>query len=122
MRSPIQPRFQNHFWPLRFALRVYKSFLFGNRPDNLEGQLRKLRVSKHFLKAELLQLELINLFAKDLLFIKNLEIEKTKPTFLISVFQVEYLVVLVSSISNFFCNKMSLANKWMWKKIPFCCN
>ena len=44
---------------------------------------------------------------------KKLEIEKTKPTFIISVLKVEYYVVLVSSISNFFTNKTSLANKWM---------
>ena len=44
---------------------------------------------------------------------KNLEIDKTKPTFIISILKVEYWVVLVSSISNFFTNKNSLANKWM---------
>ena len=44
---------------------------------------------------------------------KKKEIEKTKPTFIISVLKVEYLVVLVSSISNFFTNKTSLANNWM---------
>ena len=31
-------------------------------------------------------------------------------------------MVLVSSISNFFINKISRANKWMWKKIPTCSN
>ena len=74
------------------------------------------------IKAELLQLKLIHLFARDILLIKRLEIGKTKPTFIISVLRVEYSVVLVSSISNFFCNKMSLANKWMRKKIPSCSN
>jgi hypothetical protein len=44
---------------------------------------------------------------------KKLEIEKTKPTLIISVLKVDYYVVLVSSISNFFNNKTSLANKWM---------
>ena len=44
---------------------------------------------------------------------KKLEIEKTKPTFIISVLKVEQYVVLVSSISNFFSSKTSLANKWM---------
>jgi hypothetical protein len=39
-----------------------------------------------------------------------------------SVLKVEYYVVLVSSISNFFTNNMSLANKWMRKKIPSFCN
>jgi hypothetical protein len=44
---------------------------------------------------------------------KKLEIEKTKPTFIISVLKVGYYVVLVSLISNFFNDKTSLANKWM---------
>ena len=43
---------------------------------------------------------------------KKLEIKKTKPTFIISVLKFEYYVVLVSSVSNFFTNKTSLANKW----------
>ena len=47
---------------------------------------------------------------------KKLDIEKTKPTFIISVLKVEYWVVLVSSISNFFSNKIYHANKWMKKK------
>ena len=71
---------------------------------------------KQHSKAELLQLKLIHLFARELFLMKKLEIEKTKPTFIISVLKVEYQVVLVSSISNFFINKMSLANKWMRKK------
>ena len=53
---------------------------------------------------------------------KKLEIEKTNPTFIMSVLKVEYSVILVSSISNFFINKMALANKWMRKKIPSFCN
>ena len=68
-------------------------------------------------KAELLQkgiFFLIRLFARDFLVTKKLEIEKTKPTdFILSVFKVDYLVVFVSSISIFFANKTSLANKWM---------
>ena len=43
-------------------------------------------------KAELLQegiFFLIHLFARDVLVIKKLEIEKTKPTFIISVLKVE---------------------------------
>ena len=67
-------------------------------------------------KAELLQegiLCLIHLFARDVLIIKKLEIEKTKPTFIISVLKAKYYVVLVSSISNIFTNKTSLANKLM---------
>ena len=41
-------------------------------------------------KAKLLQLKLIQIFATDILLMKKLEIEKTKPTFIISVFKVEY--------------------------------
>ena len=44
---------------------------------------------------------------------KKKEIEKTNPAFIISVLKVEYLVVLVSSIFNFFTNKTSLVNKWI---------
>ena len=53
---------------------------------------------------------------------KKLEIEKTKPSFIISVSKVGNQVVLFSSISNFFTIKTSLANKWMRKKIPSCSN
>ena len=44
-------------------------------------------------RAELLQegiFFLIILFARDVLIMKKLEIEKTKPTFIISVLKVEY--------------------------------
>ena len=44
-------------------------------------------------KAELLQegiFFLIHLFARDVLVMKKLEIEKTKPTFIISALKVEY--------------------------------
>ena len=48
---------------------------------------------------------------------KKLEIEKTKPTFIISTFKTDIIKVgLVFSISNFFVTKMSLSNKWMRKK------
>ena len=44
---------------------------------------------------------------------KKLEIEKTKPTFIISVLKVDIIKVgLVFSISNFFIAKTSLANNW----------
>ena len=69
-------------------------------------------------KAKLLQLKLLQIFARDIFLMKKLEIEKTKPTFIISVLKVEYQVVLVSSISNSFIDKMSLANNWRRKKIP----
>ena len=54
---------------------------------------------------------------------KKLEIEKTKPTFIISVLKVDIVKVgLVFSISNFFIAKTSLANNWRRKKIPSCSN
>ena len=44
---------------------------------------------------------------------KKLEIEKTKPTFIISTFKIDAIKVgLVFSISNFFIAKTSLANNW----------
>ena len=64
-------------------------------------------------KAKLLLLKLLQLFARDVLAMKKLDIEKTKPTLIISVLKIEYKVVLVSSISNYFTNKTSLANKLM---------
>ena len=52
----------------------------------------KTKKCQHF-KAELLQegfFFLIHLFARDVSVMKKLEIEKTKPTFIISVLKVEY--------------------------------
>ena len=44
---------------------------------------------------------------------KKWEIEKTKPTFIISTFKTDIIKVgLVFSISNFFIAKTSLANNW----------
>ena len=44
---------------------------------------------------------------------EKLEIEKTKPTFIISTFKTDIIKVgLVFSISNFFIAKTSLANNW----------
>ena len=52
---------------------------------------------------------------------KKLEIEKTKPTIIISVLKVDIIKVgLVFSISNFFIAKTPLANNWRRKKIPSC--
>ena len=52
---------------------------------------------------------------------KKLEIEKTKPTLIISVLKVDIIKVgLVFSISNFFITKTPLANNWRRKKIPSC--
>ena len=51
---------------------------------------------------------------------KKLEIEKTKPTFIIAVLKVDIIKVgLVFSISNFFITKTSLANEWTRKKNTF---
>ena len=82
----------------------------------------KLKEAPKMHEAELL----IHLFARDLFLMKKLEIEKAKTTFIISVFKVVYHVVLVLSISNFFTNKTSLANKWMSFSsnnlaLVFCC-
>ena len=71
---------------------------------------------RYILKAELLQegiFFLLQLFARDVLVMKKLEIEKTKPTFIISTFKTDIITVgLVFSISNFFIAKTSLANNW----------
>ena len=60
-------------------------------------------------KAELLQegiLFLLRLSARDVLVMKKLEIEKTKPTFIISTFKTDIIKVgLVFLISNYFIAK-----------------
>ena len=57
-------------------------------------------------KAKLLLLKLLHLFARDVLVMKKLEIEKTKPTFIISVLKVDIIKAgLVFSISNVFIAK-----------------
>ena len=67
-------------------------------------------------KAESLQegiFFLLQLFARDVLVMKKLKIEKTKPAFIISTFKTDIIKVgLVFSISNFFIAKTSLANNW----------
>jgi hypothetical protein len=67
-------------------------------------------------KAELLQAGiffLTHLFAREILLLNKLEIEETKIT-LYSTFKTDIIKVgLVFSISNFFINKISHANKWM---------
>ena len=86
----------------------------------------KVMKSDHCLKIKVLLLQesiffLIHLFARDVLVIKKLEIETTKPTFIISVLKVDIIKVgLVFSISNFFITKTPLANNWRRKKIPSC--
>ena len=76
----------------------------------------------HWTKAKLLLLNLIHLFAREVLLVKKLEIEETETTWY-STFETDIVKVgLVFSISNFFITKTSLANKWMRKKIPSCSN
>ena len=54
---------------------------------------------------------------------KKLEIEKTKPIFIISTFKTDIIKVrLVFSISNFFMNKIYQAKKLSAKKIASCAN
>ena len=61
---------------------------------------------------------LLQLFARDVLVMKKLEIEKTKPAFIISVLKVDIIKVgLVFSISNVLITKTSLANNWRRKKL-----
>ena len=50
---------------------------------------------------------------------KKLEIEKIKPTFIISTFKTDTIKVgLIVLISNFFTDKTYHANNWSVKKIP----
>ena len=54
------------------------------------------------IKAELLQLNRTQFPSLGILLVKKLEMEKIKPTFIISVLKVVYWVALVFSKSNFF--------------------
>ena len=69
-----------------------------------------------YIKAELLQVDilfLIHLFAGEILLLKMLEMEETKTT-QYTTFKTDIIKVgLVFSISNFFINKISHANKCM---------
>ena len=47
-------------------------------------------MAKYPIKPKLLQLKLIHIFARAILLMKKVEIEKTKPTFTVSVLNVEY--------------------------------
>ena len=53
-------------------------------------QMRQKCQAAMLSKAKLLQLKLIQIFARDILLMEKWEIEKTKPTFIISVLNVEY--------------------------------
>ena len=81
-----------------------------------QSSLRINRFLCSYVKAELLQegiFFLFQLFARDVLVMKKLDIKKNKPTFIISTFKTDIIKVgLVFSISNFFIAKTSLANNW----------
>ena len=73
-------------------------------------------------KAELLLLKLIHLFAREVLLVKkSWKLKKLRPPN--STFKTDIVKVgLFFSVSNFFINKISHANRWMRKKIPTCSN
>ena len=89
--------------------------------DHVHPKCSSCKFSEFFFSflhnVKLLQPLLMPIFARDISLMKKLEIEKTKPTFIISVLKVEHQVVLVSLIPNILINKMSLANNLMRKKI-----
>ena len=65
----------------------------NHRTGRADLQSKEKQKNINTTKAELLQegiFFLIHLFARDVLVMKKLEIEKTKPTFIISVLKVEY--------------------------------
>ena len=107
--------FMVNFWSILGTI-LWKTL--GQFQDNFLRQYLSVAQSK----AKLLQLKLIHIFARAILLMKKLEIEKTKPTYIISVLKVVYWVALVSSIFNIFINKIALTNKWMRKIIPSCIN
>ena len=73
-------------------------------------------------KAEFAVVGITDFLHWEFLLVKNLEIEKTKTTFITPVLKVVYLVVLVFSISNCFINKNSQGRKLSAKKISSCGN
>ena len=78
-----------------------------------------LWIKNKYIKAKLLLLKLVHLFAREVLLLKKLEIEEAKC----STFKTDIIKVgLVFLISNFFITKMSLANNWMRKKALSCSN
>ena len=71
------------------------------------------QAQKIITKAKLLQLKPNPFIFMMNLIDKNLETKKTKPSFTIAVFKVEYCVVLVSSISNL---RFLMQINWQGKK------
>ena len=76
---------------------------------------------QNIVKAELLRegiIFLVHLFARKILLVKKLKMEETKAT-KYSIFKTDIIKVsLLFSISNFFINKIALANIW----ISFSCS
>ena len=58
-------------------------------PKTWRGPVQSVVIEDFASKAKLLQLKLIHIFARAMKLGKDLEIEKTKPTFIISVLKVE---------------------------------
>ena len=58
-----------------------------NRKDNPQNVAQEQSTAK----AKFLLLKLLQLFARDVLLMKKLEIEKTKPTFIISTFKTDII-------------------------------
>ena len=68
---------------------MFNRFFKDAKRSSADIILKVMHSFLNFPKAELLQLKFIHLFASQLLPMKKLEIEKTKPTFIISVLKVE---------------------------------
>ena len=67
----------------------YLAELHARVKTKLKYMYRKV-ASSRLSQLKLLQLKLIHIFARAILLMKKLEIEKTKPTFIITVLKVEY--------------------------------
>ena len=86
----IDPAGANSHWvPSNLKIKRKKNLEFRNGillPKLFWPTVRKKKCSK----AKSLQLKLIHIFARAISLMKKLEIEKTKPTFIISVLKVVY--------------------------------
>ena len=72
---------------------IYNAIISCQFTKNVNKKLSNFFSKLASFEAELLQegiFFLVHLFARDILVMKKLEIEKTKPTFIISVLKVEY--------------------------------
>ena len=85
-----------HTWLVEADTTIYGHFLwaeikiilFIHLNNHLDGARGTLWMK--FTKAKLLLLKLLQLFARDVLVMKKLEIEKTKPIFIVSVLKFAY--------------------------------